>query len=263
VRRVAPLAMALALGACAPKALRLPQGPGDPFPEYVQAFDAASAPCRGVRTLTAEAGVSGSVGRGKLRGRLIVGFERGGRMRLEGVAPIGPPAFVLTADAGESTLVLPRAREVLAGQPPESVVEALVGVSLRPDDLQAILSGCVMPDPRATAGRRYAEGWAAVDLEGGSTAVLRQVTGRWRILAAFRPLVAVEYEAPDPGGRLPRAVRLRAVADGGPGANLRIALSQVEINGPIAAKAFVAVVPAHAVPITLADLKESGPLGVR
>jgi hypothetical protein len=260
-RAAAVVALLVALAACAPKALKLPQGAGEPLADYVQAFDAASAPCRDVRTLTAEASVSGTVGAGKIRGRLIAGFERGGRMRLEGVAPIGPPAFILASDAGTATLVLPRSREVLAGQPAERVLDALVGVSLRSDDLEAILAGCVSADPRPTSGRRYPDGWAAVELEGGDTAYLRRDGEQWRVRAAFRPLVAIEYEPGDPGARVPRAVRLRAAGDGGPGASLRITLSQVEINGPIAAKAFAVVVPAGSVPITLADLKQSGPLG--
>ena len=130
--RVAAIVACLLGSACAAHALRLPQGPGEPFPDFKQAFDAASAACRSVRTLTAEAAVSGTVGRGKIRGRVIAGFEQPGRIRLEGVAPIGPPAFILVADAGRATLLMPRASEVLADQPPEVVLEALVGVSFGP-----------------------------------------------------------------------------------------------------------------------------------
>ncbi len=257
----AAIAACLLGSACAAHALRLPDGPGEPFPDFKQAFDAASAACRSVRTLTAEAAVSGTVGRGKIRGRVIAGFEQPGRIRLEGVAPIGPPAFILVADAGRATLLMPRASEVLADQPPEVVLEALVGVSLRPDVLQAILSGCVTPDPTPTAGTRFADGWARIDLEGAASAFLRQEGGQWRIRAGLRPLVTVEYQFA--GDRLPQTVRLRAAANGGPGADLRLSLSQVEVNAPIAARAFTVTIPAKAVPITLADLKQSGPLGER
>jgi outer membrane lipoprotein-sorting protein len=247
---------------CGPRTLRLPQGPGEPFPGFQQAFAAAAAGCRDVRTLTAEASVSGTVGRGKIRGRVLAGFERPGRIRLEGVAPIGAPVFILAADAGRATLLMPRAREVLTGQPPELVLEALVGVSLSPDVLLAVLSGCVAPDPEPTAGSRYSEGWARVDLNGGATAFLREIGGRWRILAGTRPLVALEYEV-QPADQLPRSVRLRAAADGGPGANLRITLSQVEVNAPLDPKAFTVAVPAGSMPITLSELKQGGVMGER
>jgi outer membrane lipoprotein-sorting protein len=260
VKVAAAVVVSMLASACGPRALQLPQGPGQPFPEYREAFAAASAGCRDVRTLTAEAAVSGTVGRGKVRGRVIAGFERPGRIRLEGVAPIGAPAFILVADAGRATLFMPRAREVLTDQPPELVLEALVGVSLDPDVLQAVLSGCVAPNPEPRSGSGYSDGWARVELDGGATAFLRQVTGRWRILAGTRPRIAVEYEY-DAVEPMPRTVRLRASADGGSGANLRLSLSQVEVNAPIAAKAFSVAVPSGTVSITLADLKQAEPLG--
>lgn len=253
----------LTAGGCATRALKLPEGPGEAFPAYEQAFASASSGCRGVRTLTAEAAVSGTVGTGKIRGRVIVGFERPGRMRLEAVAPIGAPVFILAADGGAATLLMPRAREVLTGEPTESVLEALIGVSLRPDDLQAILAGCITPDPVPQSGRRFAGGWARVDLNNGSAAFLQERSGAWRIRAGVRPLLAVEYGDGEDGGRTPSVVRLRSAADGGPGANLQLTLSQVETNAPIAAKAFTVPVPAGTVPTTLANLKQAGPLGER
>jgi hypothetical protein len=97
-------------------------------------------------------------------------------------------------------------------------------------------------------------------LDGGATAFLKQVDGRWRIMAGARPLLAIEYELGAADGA-PKVVRLRASSDGGPGATLRLALSQVEVNAPIAAKAFSVDIPSGAVPITLADLRQEGPLG--
>jgi hypothetical protein len=262
LRFAAAVAASVLISACGPRTLQLPEGSGAPFPEHKEAFAASSAGCRDVKTLTAEIAVSGVVGRGKVRGRVIAGFDRPGRIRLEGVAPMGAPVFILVADAGRATLLMPRAHEVLSDQAPDLVLEALVGVPLSPDELLAALSGCVSPGPEPTSGSRFSDGWARVELRGGATVFLRQVDGRWRILAGMRPLVAVEYEfaGADP---MPRTVRLRATADGGSGANLRLSLSQVEVNAPIAAKAFTVAIPPSTLPITLADLKQRGPLGDR
>jgi len=41
--------------------------------------------------------MSGRAGRQKVRGRVVAGFARPASMRLEGVAPFGPPAFILVA----------------------------------------------------------------------------------------------------------------------------------------------------------------------
>ncbi len=258
---LAVLALAGLLAACAPKRFELPSGDGEPFPDYAAAFTAASAGCRDLRTLTAELSVSGKIGHRKMRGRVIAGFERPSRMRLEAVAPAGPPVFVLVADAGSATLVMPRADQVLKGAAPDSVLEALVGVSLGPDDLVAALSGCVAPNPVAAGGHRFPGGWVRVDLAGDSAAYLKLEGSAWQIVAGVRPLFEVEYERATAGPAVPRTVRLRAVSNGGPGADLVLGLGQVEVDAPVAAKAFTVTIPRSAVPITLADLKQEGPLG--
>ena len=56
---------------------------------------------------------------------------------------------------------------------------------------------------------------------------------------------------------------VNAASNGGPGASLRLVLDQVELNVPIDPKAFTVTVPSSAVPITLAELKQAGPLGER
>jgi hypothetical protein len=85
-----------------------------------------SAACRGVRTLTAELALAGRAGPDKLRGRVQAGFTRPSAMRLEGVAPFGPPAFILVARDRTATLVLPRESGVLRGAQADEILGALV-----------------------------------------------------------------------------------------------------------------------------------------
>lgn len=247
------------LSACAPRALRLPEGPGTPFDGYAQAFATATDACRGARTLTAELGVSGEVGGNRVRGRVLAGFERPNRIRLEGVAPFGPPAFILAANDASATLLLPRGSRVLSDVPPEQILEALIGITLRPADLQAALDGCVVPDPKPVAGHAYAGGWVRVELEGGSSAYLKQQDGNWVVRAGRLPLWAIEYTRGT--GRLPTEVRLRSAANGGPGSHLRLTVGQVEINVAVDPAAFTVRVPKDATPITLHELRQIGPLG--
>jgi hypothetical protein len=57
------------------------------------------------------------------------------------------------------------------------------------------------------------------------------------------------------------AVRV-AVNDGVPGAtDLRIGLSQADLNVPLGAEVFRVKVPADALPISLAELRQAGPMG--
>lgn len=167
--RAAFVVASLSAAACGPKRLTLPTDAGMPLADLQAVHDGVSRACRGARTLTAELALSGHAGRTRLRGRVVAGFERPAAMRLEGVAPFGPPAFILVARGGDATLLLPREERVVTGASPEDVLGALTGVALAPADLQAILTGCVVPVPHPTAGRLHGNGWISIDLEGGAT----------------------------------------------------------------------------------------------
>ncbi|HEV8212153.1 MAG TPA: hypothetical protein VGP77_18650, partial [Vicinamibacterales bacterium] len=176
----------LAALACGPTRLTLPTDAGSPLPDFQSVHDRVSTACRAARTLTAEVALSGHAGKTKLRGRVVAGFERPASMRLEGVAPFGPPAFILVARAGEATLLLPRDERVVRGASPEDVLGALTGVALAPADLHAVLTGCVVPDPVPRGGRVHANGWASIDLDGNATLYLARVNGAWQPRAAKR-----------------------------------------------------------------------------
>jgi hypothetical protein len=98
-------------------------------------------------------------------------------------------------------------------------------------------------------------------LNSGTAAFLREEAGRWQIRAALGPTLAVEYEF-EGNGRMPKSVRLKSAPGDAP-VTLRLSLSQVEVNAAISAKAFTVAIPPAASPITLADLKQAGPLGER
>jgi len=254
------LSLAVAAGGCAARPFRLPTGAGTPAADPAGMFEAASAGCRGVRTLQAELAVSGRSGGGKLRGRVIAGFERPSAMRLEAVAPFGPPVFILVSRAGTASLLLPRENRLLADAAPASVIEALTGVAVTPDDLLAILSGCGTIRSEAVAARTYSGDWAAVDMANGATAYLRRRRDGWRVVAGVSGRLGVEYA--DEGGALPTIARLRVTDEHGEiTTDLKIRLSQVETNRSINPAAFSLRVPDRAVPLTLDELRRAGPLG--
>ena len=210
--------------------------------------------------MTAELALSGRAGRQKLRGRVIAGFARPASMRLEGVAPFGPPAFILASREGNAVLLLPRdTPHMLRGAKPEDILGALTGVSLGPADLEAILTGCVMPAPRATAGTRHANGWASIDLTGGATLYLQPAKPMgWVIRAATRAGWRIEYPAWANG--FPQSVRLQSDQSAAM-VDLTAGLSQIETNKDLEDAAFTVNIPAGAEPITLDELRENGPLG--
>jgi outer membrane lipoprotein-sorting protein len=264
------LVFALVASACATAAtIRLPEGPWAPDPLAAEAFESASAGCRGVRTLTAEIAVRGRAGRGRVRGRILAGFERGGALRLEAPAPFGAPILILVSRANRATLWLPRDRRVLRDAPVERVLEAITGLSRSSDDVLALVSGCLSSDlSPAGQGQRGPGGWMAIDLAGGIRAFLAREGGGWRIAAGHRDggtgaaSWSVSYAAFTSG--FPGSITFsQEPADGAPAAALTLQVSQLETNVPIDGRAFQVVVPAGAQPLTLEELRQSGPLAER
>ena len=253
---IALSALCLAATGCAGKRVALPADPGAPLPDFASIHTELSRACSGIRTLTAELSLSGRAGDQKLRGRVLAGFERPASMRLEGVAPFGAPAFILVARAGEGTLLLPRDERVLRDAKPEEILGALTGVALAPADLQAILTGCVVPAPHATAGRVHGNGWASLDLEGGATLYVQREGARWQLRAARRGPWQVDYTMGT--GTLPASVALHA--DTPVRVDLTAAIAQAETNADLDASAFTVTIPGNAAPLSIDTLRANGPL---
>jgi hypothetical protein len=251
------IAASVMSGACAARRVSLPADPGAPFPDFAETYRAVTASCGGVRTLTAELSLSGRAGASRVRGRAIVGFDRPDSMRLEGVAPFGPPAFILAARGMNGTLLLPRDNRVVRNARPEEILGALTGVALSPADLEAVLTGCVVPVTTPADGRLHQNGWASIDVGGGAALYLQREGTGWRLRAGRRPGWQIEY--PSWQGAFPGAVRLESVS-GAVNVDLSAAVSQLETNVPIDQAAFIVDVPSGAIELTLTELREAGPL---
>lgn len=254
------MTVSLTLSACAARRVSLPTDAGAPFPGYAETYRTLTAACSGVRTLTAELALSGRAGSSRLRGRAIVGFERPRSMRLEGVAPFGPPAFILAASGPMATLLLPRDNRVVRGARADEILGALTGVALSPADLQAVLTGCVASMAAPVAGRLHQNGWASIDLDGGATLYLERDDASWRLRAGRRPGWQVEY--PSWQGDFPGAVRLESLG-GAVEVDVTATVSQLETNVPIDPAAFTVDVPSSAIDLSVSELREAGPLRAR
>ena len=201
----------------------------------------------------------GRSGDTSLRGRVRGAVARPGSLRLEGLASFGAPRFVLAAASEAATLALPRARQVVRGAHPRELLYALAGLPLAPDDLRAVLTGCVVPDPRSTAGRAYGNAWIAVDLAGEATAYLQPVDGVLAVVAGVRGPLTLVYEEHVRG--LPRRVRILLEGAGASaGTDLTADLTQVRVNTPLHPEAFVLRVGEDYAPVTLEELTSGTPL---
>jgi hypothetical protein len=250
------LALVVAVTACAPKRIALPTDPGVPLPDFAQLHQQLTTACRGIRTMTAELSLSGRAGDQKLRGRVIAGFKRPRSMRLEGVAPFGQPVFILVASGeNDATLLLPRDARVVRGEEPEDILAALTGVSLAPDDLLELLTGCVT-DGIPIGGHELRGGWASIDFAGGATMFLKRNGQAWQLRAARVGRWQIEYAAGS--GPLPASVTLHT--DMPVTVDLQATLAQVETNIDLDANAFAVTVPRDAQPLSLDVLRANGPL---
>src|SRR5205814_2730539 len=104
------LAVALAAAAsvaCGVPLAKLPAGAGVRATDASAALDQATATCRGIRSLTAEVGVSGSANGHRVRARITAGVPAPASARLESVAPFGPPLFIFLSTGTDATLLLP------------------------------------------------------------------------------------------------------------------------------------------------------------
>src|SRR5262249_39644962 len=180
--------------------------------------------------------------------------------RLEAVAPSGQPVFIFVARADEATLLLPRDERVLEHGKPDAVLEAVTGLALDATDLRRALTGCpVAPD--AATGRAPSENWRPVT-GGPDTTYLRRDarSGPWYVAAivhrpAGRPEWRAEYR--DTQNGLPRAVRL--VSSDPARFDLRLTLSQLDINTSLDDDVFRVQVPRTAKPITIDELRNARP----
>jgi hypothetical protein len=264
---------------CGAHLTKLPSGPGVP----VSAQDAAAAlaqatgGCRAVRTLTAEIAVSGSAGGHRLRGRLSAGVAAPASVRLEAVAPFGPPLFIFVATGDDAGLLLPRDGRVLEHGRADQVLDAVAGVPLGAADLEATLTGCVpSPESAIVQARQIGDAWQIVTRGPDDELYLHRDAAAqpWRLVAVVRRVGDRAWRADyrDHRNGLPLTVRIASAgaaersSGGTTGAaafDLQLVLSQVEMNAALGEDAFKIQIPKSATPIGLDELRRSGPLAPR
>ena len=238
-----------------------PSGTATPDPTAASAFEAATAACKGFRSIEGELALSGRAGGERIRGRVLTGLEAGGAVRLEAPAPFGAPFFILAGRDEQATLVLPRERRVLKDTAVSAVLERLTGLSLGADDLRLIVSGCLVDRAAPTDGRQFPGGWQAVTIGPERIAYLRSVNGRPMLVAADYGPWHVDYSQHANG--FPREVRVRsanASADRPGNVDITARVEQLEVNTPINPRAWSVDVPSDADPMTLDDLRSIAPL---
>jgi hypothetical protein len=260
-RRAAAVLAALLSTACGAPLMKLPSGPGAPAPDAADALTQATIACRAVSSITAEVGVTGSVKGQRLRARLLVGLAAPASARLEAFA-LSQQVFIFASRENDATLLLPRDGRVLEHGQPGEALEAVTGLPLDASGLRLTLTGCAASGAGAVAGRQIGADWRVVSDQSADLYLQRDSrAASWRLVAAVhreagRPEWRAEYRDFENG--LPHTLRLASTDTNR--FDLRLALSQVEINAPLEPAAFEVKIPPGSRPITIAELRDSGPL---
>jgi hypothetical protein len=262
------LAGVVSTASCGARLMKLPSGPGTPAGDAATVAAEATAACRGVNTITLEMSVHGSAHGRRLRGRLTVGLAKPASARLEAVASFGQPLFVLVTRNDDASLLLPRDGRVLEHGKSEEILDALTGVPIDAVALRSLVTGC----PRSVSSdanglqnvRSLGDVWRVAGDE-SDTLYFQHATppGRWRLVATVHPAGRsgtgwrAEYSMFEEN--LPRKVHLVSEPSGR--FDLELDLSQIELNVPLGADVFRLQQTSTAAPISLEELRQSGPLG--
>ena len=219
-----------------------------------------------------EIGVSGSVGGRRLRARLIAGLEAPASARLEAFA-LGQQIFIVAARAGDATLLLTRENRILEHGRTDEILEAVAGIPLDAADLRTTLVGCPRGSTSAGPGsgggtvsstsRRIGDDWRVLD-HGPSELYFHRESRQapWRLVASVRrdpgrPAWRVEYRKFE--NNLPQAIHMISIDSSR--FDLRLELSQVELNTRLPSAAFDVRVPPSADPITIQELRRRPAVG--
>lgn len=254
--RLIPALLAVLLStACAARVFTPPTGPSVPFPDAAAVWADATSACRGAQRYVAEIRVNGWVGQTDTRiaPTLHGAVTRDDDIYLEYPLP-GGPALQMAGRDGEATFLLPRDRRVLRDRT-RAIVSALTGLDWGARELLEILSGCVTSPTVPVAGERIGR-LLQIRLTPSTRVWMREVEGQWLVHAAGVEGWLVEYKTFV--GRWPSEIRV--TAGGATPLDLRFTLSGVLVNVDLPDTTFVVSVPDHFAPMTLEELRSSGPL---
>jgi hypothetical protein len=199
---------------------------------------------------------------------LSSGLTQPASVRIEAVSPFGPPLFIFVTAGTDASLLLAQDDRILEHGAPSAVLDAVAGVPLDGADLVRTLTGCASAQ-NIDGGRQFGDAWLLASTSDGFDLYLRRqkIGSPWTLAAVVRreagpgarwraEFGARQYDVP----QAIRLVSLDANGQSGRAFDLRLELSQVEVNTSLGPDVFAIQRPRAAVPITLDELRASGPL---
>jgi hypothetical protein len=251
--------LAMFTAACAGRAaFVVPRGPSGPAPEAATVWSALVTACRSTTSYRSEFALTGRIGDRRIRGlasaRLFTALAANGNIGLEATVS-GQLLFRLGGAAEQATLLLRDENRVATARPAE-ILDALMGVSIEPARLLAIVSGCVTMTESFSRAVRVGD---VIEIAtSDATVYLTSAAAGWQARAGRFGDVAVDYFAFDRG--LPRELRIATTGTNGAAVTIDLNVRAVQTNGALDPAFFRVVVPDGATPISLDELRRVGPL---
>jgi hypothetical protein len=175
-------------------------------------------------------------------------------IRLEGRAA-NRNLFQLAGTSDEATLYLDDGHRSAKGRP-EDLTDALMGVKLGPGRWLALLTGCVATPPDFISAARYAADLAVTTPSG--RVFLALINGEWRNVHGTFDGLVVTYRRFS--SALPDEWRLSSEEGRDPSIALSVSVDDVTTDRALPSSVFTLALPDNVTPITLDELRESGPL---
>ena len=250
--------MAGALSGCAPALFVPPAGPGVPAPEAAAAWADATRACRGVTSYKGTLRVSGRINGDRIPTTVTIftGVTPTG-LDLEAVAA-NRQIFRMAGTAAEATLYLDDGHRYAKGTS-EDLTDALIGVRLGPARWLALLTGCVATPPDFVSAARYDKDLAITTAS--ARVFLSVMEGGWHAHRGLFDGLTVEYEQfTSAVSAFPAKWRIDSDAGRDPSVRLSIESGDVTAGLPLEARVFTMSLPADASPMTIDELRQSGPL---
>lgn len=231
-----------------------PAAPGVAAPGGEQAWTEATAGCRDARSYGALLRASGRVGDQRLWPVEIEAALTADQSIYLNALAGGQTVFVLAGTGGRSSLWL-RADQRVTTAATADILDAIIGISVTPAELLAILSGCVTRDTAVVRAERQDRFLTITTRD--ARVYLTQEGTVWRTRAAVTPSFTIEFGGlakPAPGEIWVWS------APNAPRAQLHLRASEVALNSSIPADVFTLPSAAKsATPLSLEELRAAGP----
>ena len=217
-----------------------------------------TATCQSRQSYSGSLGLTGKLGARRIPGLasavLFVVVTRDGQVGIEAQVS-SQRVFRLGGTAERATLLLPADGRVVIDRA-DDIVDALIGVRLGPERLFGILGGCGAVGAGPVAGERVGDVLRVKTA--AATVFLARVAGEWRPRAVDFDDLLVDYREWKDG--LPLSVLLRSRGGTDHAAVLTLTVKSADLDAPIRASAFQVNVPEGTLPMSIDELRSTGPL---